>query len=311
MKVNSDKLNERAYECRVIATKRLIDIRIKISWRIYKDMPDCPTCGKVFSDSTHLSRHLASKRACKAPGTTSTKCGDCDKLFSSISNLNKHRKIAHGVDAVNQITSIQGDNNNTNTTNITVHVNISSPKNFICPDIDFLEKMPAAKLKELIGDPPSPTMIAKLFSEIYLDESKPANHSVLLESLTSDSGYCFNEKWRRQATHALITQCASNTALKLADFEHIYESMLSKKNAKAVSDVCDTIEREDFTGELYKLLRDRITETLVEFTAKKTALLDVAKTEAKGPIRYPKSKTFEGWKEGGELRQAAIEAIRD
>lgn len=275
-------------------------------------MPDCHVCGKNFPDSAQLHRHLTNKKPCKPLAADPTRCSDCDRVFSSPSNLNKHRKLVHNDPPSVVSTTITGNGNcNDNSTHITVNVNISNPKNFICPDIDFLEQMPTAKLKDLIGDPPSPTMIAKLFSEIYLDENKPANHSVLLESLNSDSGYCYNERWRRQATQALITQCASNTALKLADFEHVYESMLSKRNARAVSDVCETIEREDFTGELYKLLRDRITETLVEFTAKKTALLEVAKTEAKGPIKYPKSKTFEGWREGGHLRQAALKAIQD
>ncbi len=282
-------------------------------------MNDCHTCGKTFADRAQLNRHLNGKRPCKAPGSSEpTQCIECGKQFSTPSNLKKHMRMVHSdIKATApgkccQTINVNGGevHNCNNSTVINVSVNITAPKNFVCPDIDFLENMPAQKLKDMIGDPASPAAIAKLFSEIYLDDSKPSNHSVLLESLTSDTGYCFNEKWRREATEALITQCASNTALKLADFEHVYETILSKKNAETVTNVCETIEREDFTGELYGLLRDKITETLVDFTARKTSLLEHAKTQAKTGVKYPKSTTIEGWRLGGELREAAIRVIR-
>ena len=277
-------------------------------------MLDCHKCGKGFPDKAHLERHLNNKKPCKAisPEEKLT-CKECNKKFANLSNLYKHRKNVHPpqpvqTDRIAQAgASIVGNNNTAPTTNnITINI-----KNFNCPSIDFLENMPAAKLKEMLGELPGPSMISKVFSEIYLSDDKPENHSVLLESLTSETGFCFIEKWRKQATRALITQCASNAALKLADFEHVYESILTKSNAKAVSEVCDTVEKEDFSGELYQTLLDRISQTLVEFTNKKEALLQVAKSEAKGTVKYPKSEAFDGWKEGGHIREAAIERMRD
>lgn len=273
---------------------------------------NCYKCNKTFADSAHLKRHQTGKRGClQEKPKEDPVCSMCDKKFSTASNLKAHMRNYHSVnDSQTVIARDHNTINQDNSTKITVNLTINNPKNFISPDVDFLEEMPPVKLRELLGDPPRPTMIARLFSEIYLADDKPSNHSVLLESVTSENGYCYNEKWRKQATEALITQCASNAALKLTDIEHVYENVMSKSNAVAVTEMCETIEREDFTGELYKVLREKISEALIEFTHNKEMLLQKAKQEALGPIKYPKSHAFDGWKEGGALREAAIAANR-
>ena len=277
----------------------------------------CEKCNKQFPNKTMLTRHQSKKIPCD-------KCRDlvcpvCDTEFAKLYNVEKHmlekhpnhpRSRAVAAASTSQTVQIAETINVVTNNNVHVHITLQMPHNLTSPDIQFLTSLSPAELKKKIDLVPEVATLARLFEAIHLSENSK-NHSVILEE-SSNVGYFYHDKWRKEAADCLLSRCASLSASELTDLDYIFTTGLSKHIADEVSSMCSAVESEQLDTERSENLRAAIKSALTAFTAAHPELLSHVKSAATSKkIIHDTAATFEEWKTGGTRYEAFLQQYRD